>query len=108
MYLLAIKLCILCIPAVSVLWATQHAKASILRKSRISLIGFAILLLVAWPVFGFVLFLGFSIGGGNPSVLQIVVPALLMSSPLPAAAGITLAAARFLKRRIGAQASKDA
>jgi len=90
----------LSIPAIIGLYVAKNGTENSKNLSRIGLIGLATVLLIIWPVLSLYLFMGFAIGGGTPTILQIMSLALLVASPLPLAAVFSLFSAKRLKKSL--------
>ncbi len=91
------QLLILCLPAVAGLYIAKNGSDNSKNIGRIGLIALATVLFIAWPVLTFYTFMGFAIGGGNPTFFQILMPALFVTSPLALAGFFSLLSARKLK-----------
>jgi len=90
-------LLILSLPALIGLYIAKNGSDNSKNIWRIGLIAFATVLFIAWPALTFFTFIGFAIGGGNPTFFQILKPALIVTSPLPLAGIINLLSARKIK-----------
>ncbi len=90
-------LIVLSLPAMVGIYIAKTGSNKSRIRVRTGLIGLAVVLLIVWPVLTFIAFMGFGIGGGNPTIFQIFSLALLATSPLPLVAVFSLFSARSLK-----------
>jgi len=61
------RLLLLCLPALAGLYIAKNGSDNSKNIGRIGLIALATVLFIAWPVLTFFTFMGFAIGGGNPT-----------------------------------------
>jgi len=90
-------LLILSLPALLGLYIAANGSDNAKNLFRIGLVALATVLLIAWPVLALYTFMGFAIGGGNPTLFQIMAGALFATLPLPLASIFSLLSAKRIK-----------
>ena len=89
---------LLCFPATLGLFLRRSDDTMSRARAKRALFGWAFLLVLGWMgLFAFT-FLGFGIGGGSPTVLQIATGAFFFTSPLLISAVFTVVSAILLSK----------
>ena len=91
---------VLSAPALAGISVARSGNEVCVKRWRVGLLIYGMVLLVAWAAAFFIGYAGFAISGGNTAIYQLLALAFIMSSPFLLAAIFNLFAARILKGKL--------